>query len=461
MLGSQGSHRDNAHFDRARWRKRIILPCWAVQAAILVSLLGIFSYRLSHTVETWEEEDQKGNIPVVEFAWEVTNVAFSLLSLIITLVSIARFIAEVLTPLPLLFGSILNLVLSIVTLALDIVIYTERADSNYSLVGLGLDIGLIRIFTIIPLIYSIIIYRRFLTYDDYHLPGNHKAFGYGADDGFDERESMYREAPTPYDPTNANLGVMTTITSDNNANRSRARSLSTGRRISLSLSRNASPQPSPSPSRSPSLNDRRVSYDHKRDTQFEDYVARRTSVRESSHSRDSIGGDSLSLHDDARSAMGAEFGWSDLPTPTENMHTGQGHMSRSRVSQLGHQQSYEGLIQGGGMGSPDLTITVTTPAEDTPTQYGHSLISVPESHEEEDYRPPSRKRSASAAQLAGQHYPKQGMGVARSGTVGTRSTHGRTPSNSRPLEKVAGLEDIALEERKPAGASKKETDDYS
>lgn len=67
MLGSQGTHRDNAHFDRARWRKRIILPCWAIQMAALASLLGLFSYRLSHTVTTWKEEDQKGNVPVIEF----------------------------------------------------------------------------------------------------------------------------------------------------------------------------------------------------------------------------------------------------------------------------------------------------------------------------------------------------------------------------------------------------------
>lgn len=56
--------------------------------------------------------------------------------------SIARFIAEVLTPLPLLFGCILNLVLSSAVLALDIVIYVQRKDKNYSLIGLGLDAAL-------------------------------------------------------------------------------------------------------------------------------------------------------------------------------------------------------------------------------------------------------------------------------------------------------------------------------
>jgi hypothetical protein len=72
----------------------------------------------------------------------VANIVFSLVSLVITLISVARFIAEVLTPLPLLFGCILNLVLSSAVLALDIVIYIQRPDKKYSIIGLGLDVAL-------------------------------------------------------------------------------------------------------------------------------------------------------------------------------------------------------------------------------------------------------------------------------------------------------------------------------
>ncbi len=74
--------------------------------------------------------------------WEAANIGFSLASLVVTFISIARFIAEVLTPLPLLFGCILNVVLSSVVLALDIVIYVQRRDKNYSVIGLGLDAAL-------------------------------------------------------------------------------------------------------------------------------------------------------------------------------------------------------------------------------------------------------------------------------------------------------------------------------
>lgn len=74
--------------------------------------------------------------------WEVVNIAFSLVSLLVTFISIARYIAEVLTPLSLLFGCILNMTLSAVVLALDIVIYVQRTDRHYSAAGLGLDTAL-------------------------------------------------------------------------------------------------------------------------------------------------------------------------------------------------------------------------------------------------------------------------------------------------------------------------------
>lgn len=43
-----------------------MVPCWIVQILILLSLMGLFSYRLSYTVNTWEEAESKGDAPVVE-----------------------------------------------------------------------------------------------------------------------------------------------------------------------------------------------------------------------------------------------------------------------------------------------------------------------------------------------------------------------------------------------------------
>lgn len=67
---------------------------------------------------------------------------FSFISLLITFITIARFIAEVLTPLPLLFANIINLALAAAVLALDIVVYVRYTDRQYSLAGLAMDCAL-------------------------------------------------------------------------------------------------------------------------------------------------------------------------------------------------------------------------------------------------------------------------------------------------------------------------------
>ncbi|KAI0530337.1 hypothetical protein GGR58DRAFT_239927 [Xylaria digitata] len=429
-----GSHRDNAQFGRAGWRKRVILPCWIIQILILLSLMGLFSYRLSHTVNTWEEEEKKGDVPVVEFVWEVANIGFSLISLVVTFVAIARFIAEVLTPLSLLFGCILNVVLSGVVLALDIVIYVQRKDKHYSVIGLGLDTALI-FFTIIPLIYAIITYRHLLNYDDYHLPGNHKAFGFtNIEEPTEDRFSRHLSPPGPYDPVNPTLGTTTTVTAGEPQTRGRSVSIGS-RRISLSFSGNASVSPHPSPP----LNERRVSYDHKRDTQFEAYVARRASQRSSIRDRNS----GASFQDDVKRALGDEFGFSDLPSPAElgngnakGEMVGAGtvnaaHVSRPRVSSIGRQTSYEAVVGG----TNGISVMITTPPDES-VQRGHSLNSVPEAHEEEDHqsRQVTRKRAVSESQQA------------LLGDSDSEGRGGRT-SPSR-IDRVEGLEDIELDTRK-------------
>ncbi|KAI0160177.1 hypothetical protein GGR57DRAFT_499590 [Xylariaceae sp. FL1272] len=422
------SHRDNSNFTRAQWKKRIILPCWAVQVIVICALIGIFSYRLSHTLATWEEEDSKGTVPVVELVWEASNIGFSLISLVITLVAVARFIAEVLTPVPLLFGCILNVVLSIVVLALDVVVYTQRSDSNYSLIGLGLDAVLI-VFSVIPLFYAIRIYRHLLTYDDYHLPYNHKGYGFaGAEEGVDEASSMYtmdQMPPTPYDPTDVSFGNTTTITAAPLESRSRANSLSqVGRRISQTFNLSTSPQPSP-PIPPPAVDQRRTSYDHKRDTQFEDYLARRQSTHSSGHVRNSFDSSNVSLHEDVRRAMGTEFGWPDTSSHPGSM--------KSQHAPMGRHASVEAFVSSPHQnGSPSLTVTVTTPPEEGSQQHGHSLIMVPESHEEEDHNEALAKSG------------KPPVGDSR-GSSGSGS--GRISPTNR-IEQVAGLQDIALGDRK-------------
>ncbi|KAI1173099.1 hypothetical protein F4777DRAFT_467784 [Nemania sp. FL0916] len=479
-----GSHRDNAHFSRAGWRKRILLPCWIIQIALLLSLMGLFSYRLSHTVTAWEDQINKGDVPVVEFVWEIANIGFSLVSLVVTLVSIARFIAEVLTPLPLLFGCILNGVLSLVVLALDIVIYVQRKDKNYSSIGLGLDAALI-FFTIIPLLYAIFTYRRLLSYDDYHLPGNHKAFGFPpvVEETVDDRWSAHLlSPPVPYDPTSPGLGVTTTITGGESASATtRGRSVSIGsHRISLSLTRplSISPHPSPSPPNDTAVvQERRVSYDHKRDTQFELYAARRKSQRSShSHRRDgsnvsniSNSGSGYFDHEDVHRAMEDEFGFSDLPTPVLLHDTPAPSRAGSVkvTSNMKRKTSYEAtLVSVGSNSSSSLLsppVVVTTPptgssggnSSDSSLRRGLSLNlrSVPEAGEDDadDNVPRSSSRirvpervgrrravSESHQALLGDRVDALGVSGSGSGRVGVRRIGERAAA-------TGGFEDVELE----------------
>ncbi|KAJ9148498.1 hypothetical protein NKR23_g4793 [Pleurostoma richardsiae] len=160
---------DQVQFDRASWRLAVLVPAWTAQTSMLLCLMGIFSYRLAETLENFEENDKKGNFPTVEVVWECVNIGFSLLSLILTILEIARVTSERLTPMTMLFTHIIKLTCSFAILALDIVVYTARSEGHWSAVGLAIDCGLI-FSTLISGIYAVRVYRRVLKYDDYDLP---------------------------------------------------------------------------------------------------------------------------------------------------------------------------------------------------------------------------------------------------------------------------------------------------
>ncbi|KAK6952859.1 hypothetical protein Daesc_005154 [Daldinia eschscholtzii] len=397
------SHRDNAQFSRAKWRKRILLPCWIVQVLLLLGMMGLFSYRLSRTSKTWKDQQDQGEDPTVEFVWETANVTFSFISLVIVFVSIARFVAEVLTPVPLLFGNIINLALTSAVLALDIVVYVKYADRKYSLIGLIMDCVLI--------------------YDDYHLPGNVKPYGFASAE--EPEETAYRsswlDAPVPYDPTNPS----TTVT--------RPRSLSAAsRHISLALSSHPTSPPASPPAVQPMM-ERRKSYDHKRDTAFDEYVRRRSSSYTKA---------------DVERALGVEFGWEESRDQRDSVISS-GEIAvlqpRARGDSLSTRQgSLQASLSRNGSSSTTTTTTTTT-TNSTVTleaQNGmiraHSLNSVPEAHEEDgDFGMGGNKTGESREALLGSER------VSRSSSGASRRSGGR-------IGQVQGLEVVELESGKQA-----------
>ncbi|RYO84005.1 hypothetical protein DL766_001871 [Monosporascus sp. MC13-8B] len=381
--------------------------------------MALFSYRLSRTLTTWKSKEEDGQVPMVEFIWEGVNIGFSLINCVLTLVSIAKFVSEVLTPSGMLFSCILSTVLALAILALDILVYVKHSDKQYSLIGLVIDSFLL-FFTIIPLIYSIIAYRRVLDYDLYYLPGNVKPFGYDAA-AEDTAYPSTVEAAEPYDPTNPKQNFST-----------RPRSLSALSantvRLSFSSKRDSGShtpqQPQQEQSAQPEIG-RRPSYDHRRSTQFDEYVARRLSES------------GMSLKSSVERALSGEFGWED----------GRSSGPRDSIVVTGAVASLQARPRGNSLGrqpSVEVSISnVSTPTRELSVNSGaavpHSLVSVPEAHEEEEIH--TRAAQGRSAGVGETHEPLLGSGpVSRN--------HSRSPPDCLRTGHVNRLEDVRLESRK-------------
>ncbi|POR35562.1 Uncharacterized protein TPAR_04269 [Tolypocladium paradoxum] len=241
------NHRAVAQFDRAKWRLALLGPLWALQLLLATSMMGLFSWRLGDTVKHYDDREQEGKTPTIEFVWEATNIAMSFITALCTFFEIGKFVAESLTPWTMLFTHVVKLTCASAILALDVVIYVQRSEAHYSLVGLGMDVALI-ITSVALTIYAVLTYRRLSAYDDYARPVNVK--GYGFNDGLD-RDCSY----------SSRLSIRNSI----------------DKRASIGSSRLSIGSASNEPvhlqtmERTPSL------YSHQRDTQFDDYVARRSS----------------------------------------------------------------------------------------------------------------------------------------------------------------------------------------
>ncbi|KAI9147777.1 hypothetical protein HJFPF1_12808 [Paramyrothecium foliicola] len=325
-------HKANAQFARARWRLRLLIPIWTLQQSLIVAMMGLFAWRLGNTLKHFEELKKSGDLPTVEFVWEITNVAFSFVAALCTFFEIGKYIAESLTPWTMLFTHVLKLSCATAILALDVVVYARQHDKHYSLIGLGLDIAFILVAATLA-VYAAIVYHRLSTADDYAHPANVKPYGFS--DGLE--------------PSNSYTGLIA-------AGRSS---------IDKTMSWHASPRRSFSSFREESVPMQRVdrspsTYSHQRDTSFDDYVARRGSIQ-------SVQSDS----DKQAALLAAGFncyspsvdGKLNIPTVTVTDMT----HSRARSLSLGQSPIYR-----------SDHVLVAVPEEDEPTA---ALRTQDESHE--------------------------------------------------------------------------------
>lgn len=210
-----------------------------------------------------------------------------------------------------------------------------------------------RFFTIVTAIYGVIVYRRMLIYDDYHIPHNAKPFGFAAPE------------ETAYDPQRGSLNASPEPVGKISESRSRGNSfISVRRSVSGEVPQiSLSPQPRPD-------NERRTSFDHKRDTQYEDYVRKLSGSFQK---------------EDIERALGSNIDWNERRPSDTIVNTGlvPSALARPRAN------------SGGRVSSWTLNLGPETP--DPEQQIGHSLVSVPEWGEEEDITAAARSKGKQRA----------------------------------------------------------------
>ncbi|OAA73335.1 hypothetical protein ISF_00236 [Cordyceps fumosorosea ARSEF 2679] len=143
-------------------------------------MMGLFAWRFGNTMHHHADKVQAGQTPMIEYAWEVTNIAMSLIASLCTFVDAGRYYTESLTPWTMLFTHIVKATCAFAILALDVAVYVILSEEKYSLVGIALD-SLFLLLTGVMATYAFLAYRRLSAYDDYAHPANVKGYGFNDD----------------------------------------------------------------------------------------------------------------------------------------------------------------------------------------------------------------------------------------------------------------------------------------
>ncbi|RDA85207.1 hypothetical protein CP532_3270 [Ophiocordyceps camponoti-leonardi (nom. inval.)] len=252
-----------ARFDRAGWNTDLLLPLWALQLMLAMAMTGMFAWRLADAARHHHQDDEAGESAELELAWQVVNIGLASAMAGCTFFEMAKFVGEALTPWTMVVTHLIKLASAVVVLGLDLAVYIVRREAPYSLVGLGMNSALIVCIVALG-IYSGLVHRRTWSYNNYSRPFNVKEYGFS-----DELQASTGSIPTS-SPSSRRFSLLApSIPYDK-----RASTLSTSSSSSSSSSRHLLPS---GPFEIDS--EQAVSYSHRRDTQFDDYVARRSSQR--------------------------------------------------------------------------------------------------------------------------------------------------------------------------------------
>jgi len=67
-------HREQAQFDRAHWRLALLVPLWIAQIAVLLSMIGIFAYRLANSIDELQDNDKSNDDPTLLIVYDFPSI---------------------------------------------------------------------------------------------------------------------------------------------------------------------------------------------------------------------------------------------------------------------------------------------------------------------------------------------------------------------------------------------------
>lgn len=187
-----GVYQDQGHFCRARWQPLFLTPFWILQLTLLLSMPGIFIYRLTETLKLPLGKGSSREALILQLIWEATNVALPMVGAGLTVAEILRFLNKNITPSWMVLSHISKTFIASIVLALDVTVYVKRVNDPYVTPGLAIGCALVLV-TCVPATYVTVVYRRLLNHE-YHHPDYH---GFKKPDFSSKRAaSHHRKAPS-------------------------------------------------------------------------------------------------------------------------------------------------------------------------------------------------------------------------------------------------------------------------
>ncbi|PSR77756.1 hypothetical protein BD289DRAFT_486362 [Coniella lustricola] len=162
---------NQAKYDRAGWRLRMLLPLWIAQISLLLLLIGTSAYLFHNALK------QNIEVRATGIAWECINIGISVVSILCTAYEVFRTMTEALTPKTMLVSNVIKLFGVTLSMIMDGMVSGSSLDGWSD--GMFVIHALLVICLLVTGSYATWKWKQVAQYDDYHLPGANTNNPYG------------------------------------------------------------------------------------------------------------------------------------------------------------------------------------------------------------------------------------------------------------------------------------------